>query len=51
MTYFLITGATHGIGKMCAEEILKEGYHVILLARNQKLVEKPLKNLRAKIRC
>jgi NAD(P)-dependent dehydrogenase (short-subunit alcohol dehydrogenase family) len=48
MTYFLITGATHGIGKKCAEEILKEGYHVILLARNQKLVEKTIDEFKSK---
>lgn len=46
MTYFLITGVTHGIGRMCAELILKEEkVHMIFVARNKQLVEETISKL------
>ena len=35
----LITGANSGIGKMTAIELAKEGYHIIMVCRNQEKAE------------
>lgn len=46
--YALITGASSGIGKAVAQYLAKENYHLILIARNLKKLEKT-KNELAKI--
>ena len=36
----LVTGATSGIGEITAQELVRQGYHVVLLARNAEKAEK-----------
>ena len=42
--YFLITGASKGIGKSCLELLLKNNCKVIAIARNKKNLTKIIKN-------
>ena len=37
--YFLITGASKGIGKSCLELLLKNNCKVIAIARNKKILQ------------
>ena len=38
--WIIITGASSGIGKATAEELLKSGYSVVVSSRNRKALEK-----------
>ncbi|WP_410219655.1 SDR family NAD(P)-dependent oxidoreductase [Pedobacter sp.] len=44
----LITGATSGIGEACAHTFAEQGYHLILIARREQLLEKLAENLKQK---
>lgn len=46
MKKFLITGATNGIGKETAIKVIKNNYHLIIVARNIKLIEETIKELK-----
>lgn len=41
----LITGANSGIGKMTAIDLAKQGYHIIMVCRNQEKAEKARKEI------
>lgn len=49
MKNFLITGATNGIGKAIAELMISLDYHVILVGRNEVLMNKTMSEFKAKI--
>jgi NAD(P)-dependent dehydrogenase (short-subunit alcohol dehydrogenase family) len=43
----IITGATHGLGRVIAEEFLNEGANILICARNGTEVEKTVEELKA----
>ncbi|HVK97498.1 MAG TPA: SDR family oxidoreductase [Flavisolibacter sp.] len=48
MSFALITGASKGIGKSIALKMAHEGFNVLLVARNQSLLQKVAEEIRAK---
>ncbi|RPD54339.1 NAD(P)-binding protein [Lentinus tigrinus ALCF2SS1-7] len=48
-TYAVVTGATDGIGKATAAELLRNGFNVILHGRNETKMKKVVEELRARV--
>jgi NAD(P)-dependent dehydrogenase (short-subunit alcohol dehydrogenase family) len=48
--FVLITGATNGIGKAAARQLIECGYHVVIVGRNHEKTEHVLEELRQKTR-
>ncbi|RDX44023.1 NAD-P-binding protein [Lentinus brumalis] len=47
--YAIVTGATDGIGKATAAELLRNGFNVILHGRNEAKMQKVVEELRARV--
>ncbi|KAI0685984.1 NAD-P-binding protein [Cerioporus squamosus] len=48
-TYAIVTGATDGIGKATAAELLRNGFNLILHGRNEAKMQKVVEELRARV--
>ena len=47
--YALVTGATDGIGKATAAELLRNGFNLIIHGRNEAKMQKVVEELRARV--